>query len=338
MSTFNFQPSTWTNVITPLRAILEQKAITGESYPTLGHFYREIELLKFPWLGTVKPGTYYYSKHGRNVYSQQQYESIRDYCEDMGWVRIVPNVNRKNSYVVLVNTDVIVEAREEVKGLLNLGEKYYPKQPMYPTTYVIPMSIEREGEEDIVLFQDPNGTFQANHSGFCPLPLWAFIDMFSEMKPRKSQKPSLPTTEGPRKNSATSNGYDRINHDEELLSRAFGVPDEWSDNTIDFIESFVEDGDKITVAAINLIKKARIEELNEDNMENFSDYEMKLFYSGFLLANYVAQQRSMIAAAKLTADIISMMTRFSADKKNGMDLEDILRMIQNLRNTDDNEE
>jgi hypothetical protein len=65
---------------------------------------------------------------------------------------------------------------------------------------------------------------------------------------------------------------------------------------------------------------------------------MKLFYSGFLLANYVAQQRSMIAAARLTADVIAMMTKFSKDKKNGMDLDDLLRMLQNLRNDDENTE
>ena len=55
-------------VIAQLKEVLKTK----KYYPTKGHFYREIELLKFPWLGNAKPGTYYYSKHGRNVYSQQQ--------------------------------------------------------------------------------------------------------------------------------------------------------------------------------------------------------------------------------------------------------------------------
>jgi hypothetical protein len=90
-----FQPKT-IELISNLRKILYTKSY----YPTLGHFYREIELLKFPYLKNAKPGDYYYSSHGRNVYSQQQYDSIVDYCVSQGWVNILPK--KGNTYHVFI--------------------------------------------------------------------------------------------------------------------------------------------------------------------------------------------------------------------------------------------
>ncbi len=84
MSTTKFKRETWT-VINKLQTILENRT---EPYPTLGHFYREIELLKFPWLGTLTEKSSYYSKHGRNVYSQQQYDSIMSHCIIKGWIKV----------------------------------------------------------------------------------------------------------------------------------------------------------------------------------------------------------------------------------------------------------
>lgn len=91
----NFKPKTWA-VINKLKTKIDE----AKFYPTLGHFYREIELLKFPWLADVSPKSHYYSKTGRNVFTQQQYETIVDYCVGRGWVSIEPNIKRKGSYVV----------------------------------------------------------------------------------------------------------------------------------------------------------------------------------------------------------------------------------------------
>jgi hypothetical protein len=95
-----FKPSTVVNVINPLHRILNSKV--GYTYPTLGHFYREIELLKFPWMASIEKGRRFNPLHGRNVYSQQQYESIVKYCEHNGYISIQPNISRKGSYVVHV--------------------------------------------------------------------------------------------------------------------------------------------------------------------------------------------------------------------------------------------
>ena len=327
MKTFNFQPSTWENVITPLRSVLEKKALAGTHYPTLGHFYREIELLKFPWLGNAKPGTYYYSKYGRNVYSQQQYNSIRDYCIDMGWIVVVPNVNRKNAYVVEVTQNVIVECP------INLGVRHYPKDLPISAHYVTPIKIIDVEGEKIVMFKDSGKLFQEDHTGLCPLNLEAFLDWFEEKGPVSPAV--LPLVDGPRKNSATSDGNERIKHEEELLNRAFGIPDEWVVSTQEFIDECIDDGNKITLASINLIKKARIEELNEETLKNFSDYEMKLFYSGFLLASHIVQQRAMISTARLTTVILSAVNKFSKSGAERIDLDDILRIIQDFHENDE---
>ena len=94
-----FQKKSW-DVIAELKEILKVK----KYYPTKGHFYREIELLKFPHLKESKPGSYYYSSHGRNVYSQQQYDDIFRYCILQGWVNITRKNNR--SYQVIVSNNI----------------------------------------------------------------------------------------------------------------------------------------------------------------------------------------------------------------------------------------
>jgi hypothetical protein len=87
-------------VIAQLKEVLK----TTKYYPTKGHFYREIELLKFPYLKDCKPGSYYYSSHGRNVYSQQQYDDIFIHCILQGWVNITRKDNR--TYQVIVSQNI----------------------------------------------------------------------------------------------------------------------------------------------------------------------------------------------------------------------------------------
>lgn len=88
-------------VIAQLKEVLKTK----KYYPTKGHFYREIELLKFPYLKAAKPGDYYYLPHGRNIYSQQQYDSIVNYCIENKWITIQPKTNR--AYHVIVSNTIV---------------------------------------------------------------------------------------------------------------------------------------------------------------------------------------------------------------------------------------
>jgi hypothetical protein len=71
----------------------------GKVYQSLGHFLREIELVKFPYL---KDSKRFHSKHGRNVYKQTQYESILRYCIDQYWIVVIPNPDRYGWFNVIV--------------------------------------------------------------------------------------------------------------------------------------------------------------------------------------------------------------------------------------------
>ena len=62
--------------------------MVGQSFPTKGHFYREIEILKFPYLVNN-----WRSKTGKNVYSAQQYDTIVDYFLDLGMIKMVRGKN-----------------------------------------------------------------------------------------------------------------------------------------------------------------------------------------------------------------------------------------------------
>ena len=81
---YNFKKKTWAVI-----DALQEKLQTTSSYPTLGHFYREIELLKFPFMLKSKPGGYFRPRHGRNVYAGSQYDSIVSYCREQGWISII---------------------------------------------------------------------------------------------------------------------------------------------------------------------------------------------------------------------------------------------------------
>jgi hypothetical protein len=107
MKTFNFKSKTQKFLPT-----LRIKMLAKTIYPTLGHFYREIEMLKFPYMKDMPVGHRWNPPHGRNVYSQQQYESIVDYCVSQGWVTIVQG-SRKNSYKVIVNAGNICATPEK---------------------------------------------------------------------------------------------------------------------------------------------------------------------------------------------------------------------------------
>jgi len=80
----NFKTKTWAVI-----AQLKKKLETTSSYPTLGHFYREIELLKFPWMAKSNSTWFRYGNNGRNVYTGSQYDSIIDYCRKQGWISII---------------------------------------------------------------------------------------------------------------------------------------------------------------------------------------------------------------------------------------------------------
>ena len=60
---------------------LKKKLKSTKSYPTLGHFYREIELLKFPHTRVLSNG-------GRNVYAGSQYDTIVRYCRTQRWITV----------------------------------------------------------------------------------------------------------------------------------------------------------------------------------------------------------------------------------------------------------
>jgi len=87
------------DIIRELKTVLENKTY----FPTKGHFYREIEILKFPYMKD-SPYQRYNPSHGRNAYAGQQYDTILDYCVSMGWVTI----SQKNlkAYHVSVNPDI----------------------------------------------------------------------------------------------------------------------------------------------------------------------------------------------------------------------------------------
>ena len=95
----SFKEKTINEVINPLVDILRKRP--GFTYFTLGHFYREIELLKFPFMKD-SPSPTYNPGHGRNVYSQQQYETIVDYCISNGLIQIADNPRRNGWYIVRV--------------------------------------------------------------------------------------------------------------------------------------------------------------------------------------------------------------------------------------------
>jgi hypothetical protein len=85
----NFQTKTWAAI-----AQLKRKLETTSSYPTLGHFYREIELLKFPWMAKSNSTWIRYGNNGRNVYTGSQYDSIVNYCREQGWISIIKGTKR----------------------------------------------------------------------------------------------------------------------------------------------------------------------------------------------------------------------------------------------------
>jgi len=88
------------DVIAQLKDVLQTK----KYYPTLGHFYREIEILKFPYLKDIPMGRRLNPGHGRNVYTQNQYESIVEHCKTNKWVTILPKNNR--GYHVIVSNEI----------------------------------------------------------------------------------------------------------------------------------------------------------------------------------------------------------------------------------------
>jgi len=96
-----FQQGTIENVINPLRSILASKS--GQTYKSLGTFYREIEVLKFPFMKAFPKGSRFNPNHGRNAYSQQQYDSIKDLMIAEGRISIIPNPKRNGYYIVLVH-------------------------------------------------------------------------------------------------------------------------------------------------------------------------------------------------------------------------------------------
>ena len=94
---YNFKSKT-KKVIEDLRQILISR--NGTAYKTKGEFYREIELLKFPYLKLRK----YANEQKINEYSQQQYDTILYYCRDMGWISVTPKNNL--AYIVNVHSDI----------------------------------------------------------------------------------------------------------------------------------------------------------------------------------------------------------------------------------------
>jgi hypothetical protein len=88
------------NVIAHLKKVLKTK----KYFPTKGHFYREIEILKFPWMTESDHAWYRYGNNGRNVYSQQQYDTIVRYCIEKKWITIQPKNN--HAYHVIVSNEI----------------------------------------------------------------------------------------------------------------------------------------------------------------------------------------------------------------------------------------
>jgi hypothetical protein len=92
-----FQSKTINQVINPLIKKLQAKV--GYIYPTLGHFYREIELLKFPYMVNNPVWNY---NNGRNIYTQQQYETIYRHILELGLIQVEKSAQHSNAYRVYV--------------------------------------------------------------------------------------------------------------------------------------------------------------------------------------------------------------------------------------------
>ena len=214
---------------------------------------------------------------------------------------------------------------------IKLDKKYYPKLASFPTAYVIPRVIGTRDAEDVVWFEDPSNLFVPDDTGMCPLPVWGFLDSFTTRK-RKPKKEEEIVAVGPRKTSRTGDGDKRFKHNEDMLTRAFDLSDGWVEQTQDYIDESVGNESKITQVALGLVKKIRYEELNEPTLSNFSDYEMKLFYAGFLLSQAAEASRTGILLGEIIVDLFTSFTdEKESQKENDSELDGIIRLIEELR-------
>jgi hypothetical protein len=96
-----FKKHTIQNVINPL--IEQLQNIPGYVYPSQGHFLREIELLKFPFM-LFDPDWDY--NNGRNVYNSNQYMTIYQHLQDLGLIVVEKSDRPGNTLVVKVTGSI----------------------------------------------------------------------------------------------------------------------------------------------------------------------------------------------------------------------------------------
>jgi hypothetical protein len=96
----------------------------------------------------------------------------------------------------------------------------------------------------------------------------------------------------------------------------------------------------MTQVAVRLVKEVRAEELGIDHLGDFSDYEMKLFYSGFMLAQIAAHKRhkeAMMSAFMAAAFGDEEKSDGTPDPLGGIlgGLDDLLRQLKKRKEEDD---
>lgn len=221
-----------------------------------------------------------------------------------------------------------------------------------------------ERDNDVALLEDLDGIgLVSDIHGYAPLPLWAFESMWewsgtSSKAPsterlqqlaegtavvkerRRRRKAKRAEATGERRLSPSGDGEVRFDHNQEMLSRAFGLSDEWYHNTDALIEELYQESDKMTQVAVRLVKEVRAEELGIDHLGDFSDYEMKLFYSGFMLAQMAAHKRHREA---LMSAFMAATLSDEEKSEDGIDplggilggLDDLLRQLKKRKEEDD---
>jgi hypothetical protein len=112
-----FQNYTVKNVILPLQKKLQNQV--GYTYPSKASFYREIEILKFPYLAK--------RKSNRMVYAAKQYDSIFNYFIEQGLIKLVDNPQRKGAYLVEVTHPLNCPATQKTTLSFTVNDTENPK-------------------------------------------------------------------------------------------------------------------------------------------------------------------------------------------------------------------
>jgi len=216
-----------------------------------------------------------------------------------------------------------------------------------PVHRMVPRDVQSNEEgEEVVWLEQLDEVFLVNdNSGYAPLPTWAFLNGYTctgedapEAVPHREAVPHQeerirepkPKRKAKRKTSPVGDGESRIDHNMENLALAFGLSNEWYTEMDARIEDLVENTGKASQVAVALLKDCREEELGVSDLSNFSDYEMKLFYSGFMLAQQLGHIRIQSFTAGAMADITVALIKAMEEEgiEDGADI--VLKAMMNM--------